>query len=103
MRTDDPLDLSEYYAQRGRILQELGALRDFARLRNRREWQWRRLWLHIGDYAQNIGDYARIGDYVRIKHLTGMTPELKLKGVSIKVCFYDFAAYLRERRYAWQR
>lgn len=62
VRTDDPFDLSEHYAQRGRLLQELGALRDFARLRNRREWQWRRL----------------------------ADPD-------------SFKAYLRERKYAWQR
>lgn len=88
MRTDDPLDLSEYYAKRGRVLQELGALRDFARLRNRREWQWRRLWLDSG-YCS------------RIKHLTGITALIKAWRKKITPC--DLKAYLRDRRYAWQR
>ena len=86
MRTDDPLNLSEYYAQRNRVLQELVALRDFAQLRNRREWQWRRLWLTVGNYS-------------RIKHLSGLIVLKKVQ--KVKPC--DLRSYLRDRKYAWQR
>lgn len=53
MRTDDPLDLAPYYEARGRVLIALGQLRDFAKLRNRREHQWARLnpiWMEPGKY-----------------------------------------------------
>lgn len=43
MRTDDVLDLGEYYEARGKVLTAVGELREFARLRNRRERQWARL------------------------------------------------------------
>lgn len=77
MRTDDPLNLSEYYAQRNRVLQELVALRDFAQLRNRREWQWRRV--------------------ICIRNI------IREKVYQYQLDWHAYAAYLRDRKYAWQR
>ncbi len=43
MRTNDILGLAPYYEARSRMQIALGELREFARLRNRREDQWARI------------------------------------------------------------
>lgn len=53
MRTDDVLDLADYYEARGRVLTAVGELRDLVRLRNRRERQWSRLFAP-GDCCSRI-------------------------------------------------